>query len=108
MALRSNKPIDARAACTALGRLASNGTTTLQWLQANKDRCRIPDHFVQNIRTDHDNVSKLRGQACNVAARQAETEKKAKGLCALVDGWIPRHACAGPPPRKEQHLQAPS
>jgi hypothetical protein len=72
------KPIDARLACTALGKLTSNGAETVKWIEANKDWCQIPDQFVQNFKTDHANVGKMRSQACNVAAKQAEMEKRAK------------------------------
>ena len=72
------KPIDARVACTALSKLTSNGAATLKWIETNKDWCQIPDQFVQSFKADHDNVGKMRGQACGVAAKQAEMEKKAK------------------------------
>ena len=72
------KPVDARVACTALSKLTSNGTTALKWLETNKDWCQIPEQFMQSFKTDHANVGKMRGQACGVAAKQAEMEKKAK------------------------------
>ena len=72
------KPIDARVACTALGKLTNNGTTALKWMDTNKDWCQIPEQFVQSFKADHENVGKMRNQACGVAAKQAEMEKKAK------------------------------
>jgi hypothetical protein len=73
------KPIDAKAACTAFGKLVANGTTTLKWAESNKDWCQIPDQFVEGIKTDHEKVSKIRGQACTAAAKQAEMQKNAAG-----------------------------
>ena len=71
------KKMDPKAACAAFGKLVANGTTTLKWAEANKEWCQIPDQFIQGIKTDHEKVSKIRGQACTVAAKQAEMEKKA-------------------------------
>lgn len=72
-----DKKMDPKAACAAFGKLAANGTTTLKWVEANKDWCQIPDQFIEGIKGDHEKVSKIRGQACSVAAKQAEMEKKA-------------------------------
>jgi hypothetical protein len=71
------KPIDAKAACAAFGKLVANGNTTLKWAESNKDWCQIPDQFVEGIKTDHEKVSKIRGQACTAAAKQAEMQKNA-------------------------------
>jgi hypothetical protein len=73
-----DKKMDPKAACSAFGKLAANGTTTLKWAESNKDWCQVPDQFIQGIRTDHEKVVKLRGQACGVAAKQAEMEKKGR------------------------------
>jgi hypothetical protein len=72
-----DKKMDPKAACAAFGKLVANGNTTLKWADANKDWCQVPDQFIQGIKNDHDKVSKIRGQACTVAAKQAEMEKKA-------------------------------
>ena len=72
-----DKKMDAKAACAAFGKLATNGSTTLKWAEANKDWCQVPDQFIEGIKKDHEKVSKIRGQACSVAAKQAEMEKKA-------------------------------
>ena len=73
-----DKKMDPKAACAAFGKLAANGTTMLKWAEANKDWCQIPDQFVEGMKTDHEKVVKIRGQACGVAAKQAELEKKAR------------------------------
>jgi hypothetical protein len=72
-----DKKMDPKAACAAFGKLVANGSTTLKWAETNKDWCQVPDQFIEGIKTDHEKVSKVRGQACSVAAKQAEMEKKA-------------------------------
>ena len=73
-----DKKMDPKAACAAFGKLAANGTTMLKWAETNKDWCQVPDQFVEGIKTDHEKVLKIRGQACGVAAKQTELEKKAR------------------------------
>lgn len=72
------KQVDPRAACGLFGKLVSNGTAVLKWLEANKDWCSIPDTFVQGIKGDHAKAGELRGQACNAAAKMATMEKQAR------------------------------
>src|SRR3712207_3936460 len=67
-----DKKMDPKAACAAFGKLAANGTTMLKWLEVNKDWCQVPEHFAEGIKNDHEKVVKFRGQACGVAAKQAE------------------------------------
>ena len=78
LGLGKEKKMDPKAACAAFGKLVTNGATMLKWAEANKDWCQIPEQFVEGIRTDHEKVVKIRGQACSVAAKQAELEKKAR------------------------------
>ena len=73
----NNKKMDPKAACAAFGKLVTNGNTTLKWAETNKDWCQVPDQFIQGIKEDHDKIVKIRGQACSVAAKQTEMEKKA-------------------------------
>lgn len=73
----NNKKMEPKAACAAFGKLVSNGNTTLKWAELNKDWCQVPDQFIQGIKQDHDKIVKIRGQACSVAAKQTEMEKKA-------------------------------
>jgi hypothetical protein len=80
------KKMDPKAACTAFGKLASNGAETLKWAEANKDWCQVPDQFVEGMKADHSRVVKLRGQACGVASKQADMEKKAREGGGLLGG----------------------
>lgn len=74
----NNKKMDPKAACTIFGKLAANGSTALKFAEVNKDWCQIPDNFIAGIKTDHEKIVKIRGQACGAAAKQAEMEKKAR------------------------------
>ena len=73
-----SKKLDARQACTIFGKLATNGTTLLKWAESNKEWCQIPDQFLQNIKSEHEKVVSVRGQACGAVAKIAEMEKKAR------------------------------
>jgi hypothetical protein len=73
-----NKKVEPRDACAIFGKLATNGTTLIKWADANKDWCGIPEGFVERLKTEHGQVTKIRGQACGAAAKQAEMEKRAK------------------------------
>ena len=66
-----DKKMEPKAACAALGKLAANGATTLKWAETNKDWCQIPPTFIEGIKSDHEKVVKIRGQACNAAKRGA-------------------------------------
>jgi hypothetical protein len=72
------KQIDPRAACGIFTKLAANGDAGLKWMNANKDWCQIPDQVVQNFTNEHNQVEKVKGQACSAAAKVAEMEKRAK------------------------------
>jgi hypothetical protein len=78
LGLGKEKKMDPKAACAAFGKLVANGTTMLKWSEANKDWCQVPEQFIEGIKSDHEKVVKIRGQACSVAAKQAELEKKAR------------------------------
>lgn len=73
-------------ACALLGKLAGNGSETLKWAEANKDWCQIPQNFLDGLKEDHGRVTKVRGQACSVAAKQAQMEKQAREGGGLLGG----------------------
>ncbi|WP_230533171.1 hypothetical protein [Microvirga roseola] len=72
------KQLDPRSACTVFTKLSKNGETGIKWMKDNKDWCQIPDQVVQNFAKEHEQVQKIRGEACGAAAKIAEMEKKAK------------------------------
>lgn len=68
--------MNATAACGAFGKLTKNGDETIKWAEANRAWCQIPDQFIQGIKKDNERAGTIRGQACEVAAKQAAMEKK--------------------------------
>lgn len=70
--------LDPRMACSMFGKLVENGQTGLKWIEANKDWCQIPDQFATGFKEDHERILKIRTQACSVAAKQTELEKRAR------------------------------
>jgi primosomal replication protein N len=73
-----DKKIDPRPACTLFTKLVANGEATIKWMDANKDWCQVPDLAVTNFKTEHQSVSKTKGQACQAAAKMAAMEKQAR------------------------------
>src|SRR3712207_1926402 len=73
-----DKKLDPRYACTAFGKLASNGETGLKWFDTNKDWCQVPDQVVENFKKEHDKVKELRGQACGALAKMEKMQQQAR------------------------------
>ena len=71
------KKVDPRPACALFNKMASNSSSTLKWLEANKEWCQIPDNFVQSFKQGHESVVSTRTKACEVAAKVTEMQKKA-------------------------------
>ena len=76
------KQIDARAACPLFTKLVVNGETGLKWMTENKDWCQIPDQVLEDFSQAHKQLQTVKGQACQVAAKMNEMEKKAKQAAA--------------------------
>jgi hypothetical protein len=72
------KQLDARAACPVFTKLVSNGEAGLKWMTENKDWCQIPDSVLENFTQAHKQIQTVKGQACQMAAKINEMEKKAK------------------------------
>ncbi|MDJ1160021.1 hypothetical protein QNA08_17545 [Chelatococcus sp. SYSU_G07232] len=80
------KKVNAKDACAVFGQLVSNGSNALKWVEANKDWCQIPDQFSTGLKNDHEKAVSIRGRACQVAAQQAQMEKRAKEGGGLLGG----------------------
>lgn len=85
---KGGKKMDARAACSAFGKLVSNGNETLKWARSNKAWCQIPGDFIQGLQDDHKKAGEFRGQACKVAAQINEMEKRARAQGAEGGGLL--------------------
>lgn len=75
---KGGKQADPRTACTALTKLVANGAAASKWMDANKDWCQVPDQFVTGFKEDHEKSTKIRGQACSIAAKVTAAEKQAR------------------------------
>jgi hypothetical protein len=75
---QGGKKIDARSACSLFTKLATNGEVGQKWMTENKDWCQIPDQALQELAQAHKQVTKVKGDACQAAAKMAEMEKRAK------------------------------
>jgi hypothetical protein len=75
---KKGQQLDARVACTGFGKLVSNGSTLIKWVDTNKDWCQIPDNFVSGIKADHERATAIRAKACGIAANQVQMEKQAR------------------------------
>jgi hypothetical protein len=71
------KKVDPRPACTLFTKIANNSSATLKWLEVNKDWCQVPEGFVTTFKESHDGVLSTKNQACQVAAKVTEMQKKA-------------------------------
>jgi hypothetical protein len=82
------KQMEAREACSLFGKLVSNGQSTITWAEGNKSWCQIPDQFIDGLKKDNANITKIRAQACQVAAQQKEMAKRAQqaGGMPMDDG----------------------
>lgn len=71
------KKVDPRPACTVFTKLVNNSSNTMKWLDANKDWCQVPDEFAEGFKASHPNIVKTKDNACQVAAKVTEMQKKA-------------------------------
>jgi hypothetical protein len=78
LAPKKGQQLDAGFACTNFGKLVTNGTTLIKWVDANKDWCQIPDNFVTGIKADHERATSIRAKACGIAAKQSQVQKQAR------------------------------
>jgi hypothetical protein len=75
---KKGQQLDARFACSGFGKLVSNGSALIKWVDTNKDWCQIPETFVSGIKADHERATAIRSKACGIAAKQTQMEKQAK------------------------------
>ena len=72
------KKIDPATACNLFTKLVANGQSAVKFVDANKDWCQIPDNFAEGIKQDHERSTKIKAQACTVAAKQAQMMRQAR------------------------------
>jgi hypothetical protein len=74
----SKKKTTPQNACSAFTKLGASDTKLIAWVKLNKDWCHIPDEFAKNLEAQAEQASKVRGQACGVAAKQAKMIEQMK------------------------------
>ncbi|MGL5446141.1 MAG: hypothetical protein ACRDBL_02405 [Rhabdaerophilum sp.] len=62
----------AKAACAAFGNLTGAEARLIKWMTDNKDWCQIPEAFFGQIKQAAGQTSKVRGQVCTAARREAQ------------------------------------
>jgi hypothetical protein len=87
-----NKRPSATQACSAFGNLASAEQRMIKWMEGNKEWCQIPDALVDDLKKSLAQSSKVRGQACSAAKKEAQMR---------AQGGVPGGAA---PPRSSVRL----
>lgn len=63
-------------ACSVFTGLQGAGTAVIPALEQNGAWCHVPDTAVTNIKAQQDQISKVRANACNVAAQMKKQQKQ--------------------------------
>ena len=72
----------APVACNAFGGLASSNRKLVEWMESQKDWCQIPDDMLNGIKDQQGQIDKVRGTACDAAAKQAKMMGEARRRAA--------------------------
>lgn len=73
---KKKKP-SAPQACNSFGGLSASNKKLVEWMASQKDWCQIPDEMLDGMKGQQAQIDKVRGQACGVAAKQAQMMKNA-------------------------------
>jgi hypothetical protein len=68
----NKKRPSAQAACAAFGNLTGAEARLIKWMTENKDWCQIPEAFFTQIQQAAGQTTKVRGQVCTAAKREAQ------------------------------------
>ncbi len=77
-AQKSKRKLTPQQACSTMGRLVSNGATTVKFATDNQDWCQIPPTFIEGMKTDNQKATNIRNQACNAVKQQADMIRRAQ------------------------------
>jgi len=77
-AQKSKRKLTPQQACTTMGRLVSNGASTVKFATDNQDWCQIPPAFIEGMKADNQKAAGIRNQACNAVKQQAEMVRRAQ------------------------------
>ncbi len=82
----SKKKMTPQEACALFGKMQTNGTQGIKWIEANKEWCQIPESFTEGFKADHQKVIGIKTKICGVAAQAAKMEAQAKAQAANGGG----------------------
>ncbi|WP_054143627.1 hypothetical protein [Bosea sp. AAP35] len=77
-AQKSKRKLTPQQACSTMGKLVSNGATTVKFATDNQDWCQIPPSFIDGMKADNQKAATIRNQACNAVKQQAEMMRRAQ------------------------------
>jgi hypothetical protein len=77
-AQKSKRKLTPQQACGTMGKLVSNGASTVKFATDNQDWCQIPPSFIEGMKADNEKAAGIRNQACNAVKQQAEMMRKAQ------------------------------
>ena len=72
------KQMDAAAACPRLRNLSGAERALLAYMKKEQSWCNIPDELIQKFSERAANTARIAGQACKVAAQQAQMRRQAE------------------------------
>jgi hypothetical protein len=64
--------------CSVYTRIFANGTSLIPELERNAAWCHVPDNVISAIKSQHAQVTKAKGQACQAAAQFRKMEQQAR------------------------------
>ncbi len=73
-----SEDVDPRQACPIFRELDANSEKIAEFIEDNQAWCQIPSSFVEGFMEDKEQVSSLRGQACQAAAEINRLEREAQ------------------------------
>lgn len=77
-AQKTKRKLTPQQACSTMGKLVSNGATTVKFATDNQDWCQIPPTFIEGMKADNQKATTIRNQACNAVKQQAEMMRRAQ------------------------------
>lgn len=86
---KSKRKLTPQQACSTLGRLVSNGNSTIKFATDNQDWCQIPPSFIDGMKADNEKAATIRNQACNAVKQQAAMQRRAQQQAQQQQGANP-------------------
>jgi len=65
-------------ACNTFTALTRNGATLIPWVETNGAWCHVPPEFAPNLKSQQEQMVKVKNQACTAAVQQKKLQAQAK------------------------------